>query len=172
MRPLVSPLNKPTMLSAKNHQNHSSTKMNTASLVMMGFIHFCLMFILMYAMVDVFENVLLNLNQVYMALFMTAPMLIMEIFLMYRMYENKNSLKIIFVISVFVFALSFFFIRQQTGISDREFLKSMIPHHAGAILMCRKAPIQDPGIRDLCRRILISQQAEIDEMKQKLDELR
>jgi uncharacterized protein (DUF305 family) len=62
-------------------------------------------------------------------------------------------------------------IRQQTLVSDRQFLRSMIPHHAGAILMCRQAPIADPEIQRLCTTIISSQQAEIDQMKAKLREL-
>jgi uncharacterized protein YcnI len=45
---------------------------------------------------------------------------------------------------------SFLFMRQQSAISDRQFLRSMIPHHSGAILMCEEAPIRDPRIKDLC----------------------
>jgi uncharacterized protein (DUF305 family) len=41
----------------------------------------------------------------------------------------------------------------------------MIPHHAGAILMCQEANIENRDIRALCRNILISQQREIDQMK-------
>jgi uncharacterized protein (DUF305 family) len=41
----------------------------------------------------------------------------------------------------------------------------MIPHHSGAILMCREAPVSDPEIVALCGRIERSQRAEIDEMK-------
>lgn len=41
----------------------------------------------------------------------------------------------------------------------------MIPHHAGAILMCEQAPIQDSEIKTLCRGIIASQQAEIHQMK-------
>lgn len=62
-------------------------------------------------------------------------------------------------------------IRRQTAVDDQQFLKSMIPHHASAILMCREAAIEDPDIRDLCGRIVSGQQAEIDEMKAKLAEL-
>jgi uncharacterized protein (DUF305 family) len=62
----------------------------------------------------------------------------------------------------------FAFIRVQAQISDRQFLRSMIPHHAGAILMCEQAPIQDPEIRMLCRTIISSQQTEIDQMRAKL----
>ena len=59
-------------------------------------------------------------------------------------------------------------IREQTAINDRQFLRSMIPHHAGAILMCQQAPVDDEEIKALCRSIVASQQSEIDIMKAKL----
>jgi uncharacterized protein (DUF305 family) len=73
--------------------------------------------------------------------------------------------------SVLALILFWVLIRQQAAISDRQFLRSMIPHHAGAILMCQKAPIQDPQVTALCRAIMSGQQAEIDQMKTKLAEL-
>lgn len=57
-------------------------------------------------------------------------------------------------------------------ISDRQFLKSMIPHHASAILMCNRASIRDADIRRLCRDIISGQSEQIDQMKAKLRELR
>ena len=66
---------------------------------------------------------------------------------------------------------------QQLGLvpsdlcTDEQFLRSMIPHHAGAILMCQEASIEDQEIRELCRSIIASQQTEIDLMKAKLDQL-
>jgi uncharacterized protein (DUF305 family) len=56
-------------------------------------------------------------------------------------------------------------IRGQVAIADREFLQSMIPHHAGAILMCKEAKIESDEIRRLCQGIIQSQQAEIAHMK-------
>ncbi len=56
-------------------------------------------------------------------------------------------------------------IRQQVAITDREFVKSMIPHHAGAILMCEQARQKAPEIKELCATIIASQRAEIDKMK-------
>jgi Domain of unknown function (DUF305) len=41
----------------------------------------------------------------------------------------------------------------------------MIPHHAGAILMCGEASIRDAEINELCKTIISSQQSEIDQMK-------
>jgi uncharacterized protein (DUF305 family) len=47
----------------------------------------------------------------------------------------------------------------------------MIPHHASAILMCERASINDPEIKQLCEQIVSGQQSEIDQMRAKLDEL-
>lgn len=55
--------------------------------------------------------------------------------------------------------------------NDKQFLRSMIPHHAGAILMCEQASIQDAEIQELCRTIISGQQEEIDQMKAKLRQL-
>jgi uncharacterized protein (DUF305 family) len=63
-------------------------------------------------------------------------------------------------------------IRQQTLIGNTQFLRSMIPHHAGAILMCEEAPIVDSEIKTLCEKIKSSQQSEIDQMKAILSRLR
>jgi len=60
-------------------------------------------------------------------------------------------------------------IRQQAAVTDQQFLRSMIPHHAGAILMCKQNKLQDPELQRLCGNIVSSQQAEIDFMKSKLD---
>lgn len=134
-------------------------------------LHFIIMFILMYSMVDVFENVYLNLNKVYMAAIMTAPMLILEILLMGSMYENKKALNILLAISAVAMIIVFFFIRQQTFIYDKEFLRAMIPHHSSAILMCNKASLEDDEIKELCKSIVVAQQTEIDLMEKILSRL-
>lgn len=102
---------------------------------------------------------------------MTAPMIIIEIVLMGSMYMNKKLNFIIIAISTVVLIAFFLFIRQQAAVSDKQFLRSMIPHHASAILMCEKTDIQDPEIKDLCKSIISSQQEEINQMKAKLQEL-
>jgi len=140
-------------------------------LLIMAALSFISMYVLMYAMVDAFANVFLNVNQFYMAGLMTAPMIIIEMALMGSMYTDKKLNFIIIAISTLVLIGFFLFIRQQTAVSDKQFLKSMIPHHASAILMCEKASIQDAEIKDLCQSIISGQQQEIDQMKAKLQEL-
>ena len=138
-------------------------------LTLMMVLSFASMYILMYAMVDTFPNVLPNANQFYMAGLMTAPMLIIEIGLMESMYRKKRLNTILLITGILALAGFMFMIRTQALVGDRQFLKSMIPHHAGAILMCQRASIEDPEIKELCRTIIINQQAEIDQMKKILE---
>jgi uncharacterized protein (DUF305 family) len=150
-------------------QNMPAThKMGYGKLLWMAVISYVIMFILMYAMVDRMENVIVNMNQFYMAGLMTAPMVIIEIIIMGAMYKNKRLNTLIIFISVVVLAGCFLFIRNQTGVSDKQFLKSMIPHHAAAVLMVKETQIKDPEIKKLADDIISSQQREIDFMKAKL----
>jgi uncharacterized protein (DUF305 family) len=150
------------------HQSHTDHYM---SLLLMAVFHFAAMYALMYAMVDSLANVYPNLNQLYMAGIMTAPMLMLELLLMGSMYENKRKNAAIIAVSGVVFIAFFLFIRNQTAIGDTEFLKSMIPHHAGAVLMCEQASIEDAEIKQLCVNIISGQQMEIQQMKLKLAQL-
>jgi hypothetical protein len=126
---------------------------------------FVAMFGLMYAMVDRLDNVVANLNQFYMAALMTGAMVIIELLVMGRMYPNRKANAGILAASVIVLVASWFGIREQSAIGDRQFLRSMIPHHAGAILMCEEAPLNDARVRELCEGIVQSQQDEIRAMK-------
>lgn len=140
-------------------------------LAMLG-LSFACMYALMYAMVDRFANVVPNINQFYMAALMTAPMAILELALMGAMYQDKRKNAVIFALAGLVLVGSWFGIRAQAGVDDRQFLKSMIPHHAGAILMCEEARISSQDIQALCRNIIEGQQAEIEQMKSLLDPTR
>jgi uncharacterized protein (DUF305 family) len=156
----------------KNMQMNTSMQGNPyIKLMVMAVLSFISMYVLMYAMVNAFENVIPNINQFYMAGLMTAPMIIIELVLMGSMYMNKKVNYIIIAISSILLIAFFLLIRQQTAVSDKQFLKSMIPHHASAILMCEKTNLQDPEIKDLCKSIISGQQEEINQMKAKLKEL-
>jgi len=127
---------------------------------------FVAMYVLMYAMVDRLGNAVPNINQFYMAGLMTAPMAILEILLMGRMYPDKRKNMVVLMLGMVVLAACWFGIRVQAGVGDRQFLKSMIPHHAGAILMCEQATLTDPETRALCEGIVKSQEGEIARMRE------
>ncbi|TCS14146.1 DUF305 domain-containing protein [Caulobacter sp. BK020] len=133
-------------------------------LAVMTALSFAAMYALMYAMVDRASSIRPNLNQAYMAGLMTAPMVVLELLLMSMMYPKAGLNRALVGASLVLGLVCFVAIRQQWLIGDREFLRSMIPHHSGAILMCGKAPVRDPEIRALCATIIKGQQAEIDQM--------
>ena len=143
-----------------------------ARLALMTVVSFVSMYVLMYSMTNTGRDIYNSLNQVYMAGLMTAPMVVIEMLLMSGMYHNKRLNGVIMAVSVLASMAFFTFIRQQVAISDRQFLRSMIPHHSGAILMCEGASLEDQWLKDLCKTIVAGQQAEIDQMRAMLDETR
>jgi DUF305 family protein family protein len=147
---------------------HTETKTHYRRLVVMLVLSLLSMYALMYAMVNTFANVYMNVNQFYMAGLMAAPMGLIELALMGAMYRDKTLNTIVAAGSLIALAVFWVLIRQQTAVSDRQFLRSMIPHHGSAILMCQEASIHDSEIKELCRNIVSNQQSEIDQMKAKL----
>lgn len=139
----------------ENHYRH---------LGIMAALSFVAMYILMYAMVNTFDDVYNSVNQVYMAGLMTAPMVAIELVIMRAMYHNAKLNRLIIGGSVVAGVFLFAFIRQQAVVTDGQFLRSMIPHHSGAILMCTEAQLRDAEIRKLCEGIIAGQQQEIDQM--------
>jgi hypothetical protein len=135
----------------------------------MTLVMFLAMYALMYAMVDSFAHVYHSLNQFYMAGLMTGALVLLELLFMRHMYPDRGRNVVVVVLSLVVLAVSWMGIRQQWGIGDLQFLRSMIPHHSGAILMCGEAAITDARIRELCGGIETSQQREIELMEQLLE---
>lgn len=134
-------------------------------------IHFVIMYLVMYTMIATLDHFYFNLNNLYMTLMMVAPMAVLMLILMRSMYQNKRANRAIGLGAVVIFAASFYAMRSQAAIGDKEFLRSMIPHHSGAVLMCEQASISDPEIIALCGEIVRSQEAEIAQMKAILDRL-
>ena len=130
-----------------------------------------IMFAVMYAMVDSAGELFFNTNNLYMTLAMLSPMGILMIWAMRHMFPDRRLNIGIAVALGLLFIASLFAIRVQAGVGDKQFLRAMIPHHSGAILMCREAEIEDAQIADLCRRIGEGQRQEIEEMKAILERL-
>lgn len=160
-----------TSSSEQNHM-HPKNKNHYGKLIWMALISFLCMYVLMYSMADRMENVYPNINQFYMAGLMTMPMIIIELLLMRMMYQNSRLNGIIVAFSMLLLTGFYVGIRQQVAVSDRQFLRGMIPHHAAAILMSKQAPSQDPEIQQLQAEIIKSQEQEIAQMKAILKRLK
>lgn len=150
-------------MSKHSHSMHDGGQYGR--LLAMMILSFLAMYALMYAMVDRWANVYGNVNQFYMAGLMAAPMLVIELLLMAKMYPNRRWNLMLGVGALVFMAACWFGIREQAAVTDRQFIRSMIPHHAGAILMCEQNRLQDPALRRLCDDIVQSQRAEIAQMK-------
>ncbi|WFC40248.1 DUF305 domain-containing protein [Pseudoxanthomonas sp. SE1] len=150
--------------SGQTHQGHYGR------LLLMMALSFLAMYALMYAMVDQWANVYNNVNQFYMAGLMAAPMLLIELWLMSSMYPDRRRNLILAGVTVAFMLFCWWGIRTQAAVTDKQFIRSMIPHHAGAILMCEENRLKDPELVKLCQDIITSQTQEIAQMKQLLAE--
>lgn len=139
--------------------------------VMLG-VSFVIMYGVMYLNADKFDHVYLNLNRLYMALLMVSPMALVMLGFMSGMYKNKKLNSVLVAVSIIVFASTLFMLRKQALVDDKQFLKSMIPHHSSAILVSQQATIKDPEVKRLTEQIIASQEKEIAEMKAILDRMK
>jgi hypothetical protein len=145
---------------SRGHEGRA-TYLRLAAMIAVSFVWmYAAMFAMVYSLGDVYQN----LNFVYMAGLMAGAMIPLELVFMRAMYSDTRLNVISFAVAILILAGSLLAIRAQVAVGDEQFVRSMIPHHSGAILMCRQAAIQDSQIKDLCGRILASQQREIDEM--------
>jgi len=153
----------------RGHQNHGEmSRKHYATLVLNVAISAVVMYFVMFSMIWSADHFFNNLNFVYMALLMATPMGILMLIMMGPRCPDKRLNAALYVGFVAVFLLSFWAMRDQTIVGDRQFVRSMIPHHSGAILMCNRASITDAQVREICFKpngIVDSQTREIAEMK-------
>ena len=128
-----------------------------------------IMYLVMFVMIDRLSSFYNNLNMFYMTLMMVAPMVVLMIVAMSDMFPAKALNTTLIIGSVAIFLGAFALIRTQTTIGDNAFLRSMIPHHSGAILMCEQATLTDPEVASLCTGIIKSQREEIKTMRALLE---
>ena len=133
-----------------------------------------IMYLAMFVMIWSSDEFFNNTNMLYMALVMWAPMGILMLLMMPMMYPNKKLNMVLLGSFALVLIFSFWAIRDQTLVGDRQFVRAMIPHHSGAITMCERASIRDQEIRDICFKpngIIESQKREIAQMEAILERL-
>jgi CDP-diglyceride synthetase len=124
-----------------------------------------LMFFITYVMIDSIDHFYFNINRIYMALLMAAPMVVLMLLVMRSMYDNKKLNLLLYAAFIGLFILIFSLTRTQTPVGNEQFLRSMIPHHSSAILMCEQSNLTDTEIITLCDEIVQTQIEEIIEME-------
>ena len=127
-------------------------------------IDFVIMYLVMFTMIRSLDHFYNNLNNVWMTLMMVTPMALVMLAAMRSMFPSRKRNLLVIAGALIVFGVSFYGMRTQLAVGDEQFLRSMIPHHSGAILMCQEASITDPEIQALCNEIIESQRREIEQM--------
>ncbi len=158
-----------SMQQTKGHNAKHSLAMYKR-FVVMAVAMFIAMYFIMYAMIDGLNNLIPNINNFYMTLLMVSAMLVIELWIMKGMYQNKKINWAIVTVSLAIGIFSWFGVREQINVSDKQFIKGMIPHHAAAVLMSEKAKLTNPELIQLQKNILETQAKEIEFMKRKLKE--
>ncbi len=132
---------------------------------------FVIMYLTMFLNMDDVNDYHTSMTRIYMTLLMVAPMAIVMILVMGKMYPSKKVNRWIIASACLVFILSLIGLRSQAFIGDTQYLKAMIPHHSSAIMTSKNASIKDPEVRKLADSIIASQEKEIQQMNKILERL-
>lgn len=144
---------------------------NYLKFALMMVVSFIIMYAVMFANVAEFDHVMLSTMRTYMTILMIAPMAISMILFMWGMYKNKTLNGIIIGAAIVIFGVTYYMMRNQTGISDVQYMKGMIPHHSSAILTSENSDLKDPETKKLAEEIIKAQEEEIAKMKQLINRL-
>lgn len=134
-------------------------------------ISFLIMYLVMFLNMDNISHYHTSATRIYMAILMVAPMAVVMMAMMGKMYPDRKTNMMIMLVAVIVFIVTLVALRTQTPISDVQYMKAMIPHHSSAIMVSKQADIKDPEVKKLSEQIIASQQKEIAEMEQMIDRL-
>lgn len=134
-------------------------------------VSFIIMYAVMFTNVDSTDHIMLSSMRTYMTILMVAPMAVSMMIFMWGMYEDKGLNKLIIGVSILIFAGTFYMMRTQTGISDIDYMKGMIPHHSSAILTSQESNLKDPETKKLAEEIIKAQREEIALMKELIERL-
>lgn len=124
------------------------------------------MYLLSFLQLASATDFFLNLTNFYVALTMVAAMGLVMMVGMRQMFSDRRLNIITATVLVVLLGTGVALARTEAFVGDSGFLRSMIPHHSRAILVCEEAQLTDPEIVALCEQIVRSQQDEIDQMKQ------
>lgn len=128
-------------------------------------ISFIIMYAVMFLNMDSTGHYHTSLTRIYMALLMVAPMAVVMLLMMGKMYPSKSLNRGIIAGSIILFSMVLAALRTQTPIGDLQYMKAMIPHHSSAVMVSRHANLQDAEVRKLADSIIASQEREIAQME-------
>ncbi len=129
------------------------------------------MYLLMFQLVYEADHLFFSMNRLVASLVSGAVMVVIMLGFMWQMY-GPQRIKWMVLGAAAIAAVALLFVnRQELLVEDRNFMKSMIPHHSIAINNARRADISDPRVRKLADEIIEAQVKEIAEMKLLLEDI-
>lgn len=147
-------------------------KMSYKKFIIMMIISFFIMYIVMFLNMDSLAHYHTSITRVYMAILMVAPMAVVMMLMMGKMYPDKKKNTGIIIAGAVVFIIVLAALRTQTPVSDVQYMKAMIPHHSSAILTSKYANIKDPEVKKLSEEIIKTQEEEIAQMEAILERMK
>lgn len=147
-------------------------KMSYKKFLIMMIISFFIMYIVMFLNMDSLAHYHTSITRVYMAILMVAPMAVVMMLMMGKMYPDKKKNTGIIIAGAVVFIIVLAALRTQTPVSDVQYMKAMIPHHSSAILTSKYANIKDPEVKKLSEEIIKTQEEEIAQMETILERMK
>lgn len=116
-------------------------------------------FVMPFVMAASPTHVYFTLTQLYMGLFMGAAMVAIDGILHPLPFWLWIAVAVVGIGAVVAY-------RWQLGITDRGWIREMIPHHSMALLTsAKRARSDDPLVQRLAEQILLTQKREIGEME-------
>lgn len=131
-----------------------------------------LMYGIMYLNTYEWAHVYFSETRLYMTILSTSVMAVVMLLFMLDMLNDKKMNAGIILISILIFMVSFFLMRNQTTIDDVDYMEQMIPHHSIALLTSENAKIEDERVRKLADEIIEAQKREIKEMADLINDLK
>lgn len=129
---------------------------------------FIIMYAVMYLNVDQIDHIYTAQTRTYMTILMIAPMAISMLLFMWSMYKNRRLNFLILVLALLIGGSTLYFLRNQTFVDDKAWMRAMIPHHSSAIMVSQEANLKDPEAMKLAKEIIEAQKREIAQMKEML----
>lgn len=120
------------------------------------------------------RNITDNMHKLYMALFMSCQMGILELGMMYLLHglsQIEMYAMIFLIISTIIIGNK---LKTLDFLDEKQFLLSMIEHHENAIVMANKTinKVKDPELITLLNNIRTTQNQEIEQMNNMLKRMK
>ena len=128
-------------------------------------------FLMTPIMVNSYNDINSNYGKVYMSIIMVSYMLLINTMINdyhYNRISGNIYLTIFILIGIMIYVY-----RNQIGVNDKEYLKSMIEHHSMAILTSKEIikKSEDYNVLKIAKSIVQQQEDEINKMRDLVNKL-